>query len=202
MREMFKSLGEIHGLSWVLTIVLDLIWNIPDVTAICSIWGITSVPFLSLIVFTICFVVVTLVQRFVSEDEWEKAAAKGLALGVLAAVPFSILTFVGRSIYKSIQHLFEATQVGSVIIPWREFEKRAITKAMALGMKVPANSNFEMAKVIPFLVTNGVIAAADAPALTTIRQGRNDTVHTGTPEMVRQLIAHEEKLLQKYIDIL
>jgi len=202
MRKIFESLGEIHGLSWVLTIVLDLIWNIPDVTAFCSIEGIPAIPLLSLTIFIICFVIVTLVQRFVSEDEWEKAVTKGVVMGALAAVPFSIVTFVGRSIYKSVQRLFEATQVGSVLIPWREFEQLAKAKAIALGFPVPPGNKIKIAKVITFLVAKGVIAKSDKVALDAIREGRDHTVHYDTPEMVQELIAQSEKLLQKYIEVL
>ncbi len=197
MRKMFESLGEIHGLSWVLTIGLDLMWNVVDAGAVCSIGGILTIPYWSLVIFVICFVAVILVQRFVSKDEWEEATAKALALAVLAAVPFSILTFVGRSIYNSVQHLFEATQVGSMIIPWREFEKRAIASAKSLGMKATSNGNYEMANVIRFLVKHGMIAASDVAALRTIRRARNDSAHIGTPENIQQLIAEEEALLQK-----
>lgn len=197
MREIFRSLGEIHGLSWIITIALDLIWNFPELTALCSIGGIPSMPLMSLTIFILCFVVVTLVQRFVSEDNWEKAVTKAVVMGALAAVPFSIITFVARSIYKGVQHLFEETRIGSVVRPWRDFENLAKAKAIASGFPVPSNNKIKMAKVITFLVGQGIISASDEDGLQAIRSTMRDaTVHTKT----NVLGVQDENLLQKYID--
>jgi len=201
MKEIFKSLGQIHGLSWILTIVLDLIWNIPDLVAFCSIYGIPTIPYISAVIFVLCFIIVTLIQRFLSEDEWGKAVLKGLVMGILAAVPFSIVTFVARSIYKGLELVVgkdEKRLFGALGIIWREFENLVIPKAISLGYRPKNGEEDDMERAITYLVKKGVVQSPDNSELNLIRKGYNKTKHVATPSNINELIQQSEKLLDKY----
>jgi len=158
-------------------------------------------PYLSFVIFLLCFVLVTLVQKIVSQDDWGEAAVKGAVMAVIAAVPFSVLTFIGRSIYKSIELVVgmdEERLFGKLGIKWREFEKLAKAKAISLNYRPRKNS--QMGPVIAYLVKHGVIEVADAVKWDNLRKGRGFTTHEETPETINHLIAQSEQLMEKYKD--
>ncbi|MGA7192295.1 MAG: hypothetical protein WBW94_01600 [Anaerolineales bacterium] len=76
--------SPIHPLSALVTILLDNLFDLPELAGP-EVWVITA-P----IVGGLCFAVTTLVQRYLAKDEWGPAIAKGLVMGVVAGVPFSV----------------------------------------------------------------------------------------------------------------
>ncbi len=92
----------LHSLSSLVTIAMDGLWSIPEFVSMASIAGLPALPVLALGSGLTCMAAVTLVQRFVSKDEWGAAVAKGFAMGVVAGVPFP----------------FTGTAAGSVLLLW------------------------------------------------------------------------------------
>jgi len=77
----------IHPFAALTTIVLDNIFGIPEVleTFAPPVLILTSVG-----VGVINTVAVTCVQRFLAKDEWGASIAKGLVMGIIAGVPYSV----------------------------------------------------------------------------------------------------------------
>jgi hypothetical protein len=105
LRSVFLSIGNVHLLSWIMLIVLDLLWNIPEITATISIVGIPTLLLSSIVIFILCFVLVFLIQKVISGDSMGEAAVKGVVMAVIAAVPFSIVSFIARGVYSAIRGL-------------------------------------------------------------------------------------------------
>jgi hypothetical protein len=76
--------SPIHPLSALVTVLLDNLFDLPELAGP-EVWMITS-P----LVGGLCFVATTLVQRYLAKDEWGPAIAKGLVMGIVAGVPFSV----------------------------------------------------------------------------------------------------------------
>src|SRR5271157_937731 len=76
--------SPIHPLSALVTVILDNLFDLPELAGP-EVWMITS-P----LVGGLCFVATTLVQRYLAKDEWGPAVAKGLVMGIVAGVPFSV----------------------------------------------------------------------------------------------------------------
>jgi hypothetical protein len=76
--------APIHPLAAMVTVVLDNFFGVLDILD----------PFF--ILFTVSLVTMvgtastTLVQRYLSKDDWGTAIAKGLAMGIIAGVPFPV----------------------------------------------------------------------------------------------------------------
>jgi len=83
----------VHLLSAFVTILLDWLWTVFELPA--TLTGVGLI-FTSLALGLLCSVIVCLVQRFVDNDDWGAAAAKGLVMGVVAGVPYPVMgTVVG-----------------------------------------------------------------------------------------------------------
>lgn len=76
--------APIHPLAALLTLVLDNVFGVLEFVDPLAILF-TSV--ILAIVGTLC---TTLIQRYLAQEEWGKAVAKGVAMGVIAGVPFSV----------------------------------------------------------------------------------------------------------------
>jgi len=76
--------SPIHPLSALVTVLLDNLFDLPELAGP-EFWFFT-IP----IVGGLCFVATTLVQRYLAKDEWGPAVAKGLVMGIVAGVPFSV----------------------------------------------------------------------------------------------------------------
>ncbi len=86
----------VHFFSAMAIIALDMIWGGFEGGAVASILGILALPFLSMMIFGIAFLTVAFTQYYVARDGLGASIAKGLVLGILAAVPFPIMgTAVG-----------------------------------------------------------------------------------------------------------
>jgi len=82
--------APIHPLAALITIVLDNFFGVFEIID----------PLLlllsSLIVGVVGAVTTTLIQRYLAKDEWGPSVAKGVAMGVVAGVPFQVVgTAVG-----------------------------------------------------------------------------------------------------------
>ena len=91
--------APIHPFAAVTTIVLDNLFGAPEVLE-------TVIPFSllisGLVVGTINTIAVTFVQRFLAKDDWGSAFAKGIVMGVIAGVPYSV----------------SGTAVGGMLLMW------------------------------------------------------------------------------------
>ena len=76
--------SPVHPLSALITVILDNLFDLPELAGP-EVWVFTS-P----IVAGICFLTTTFVQRYLAKDEWGPAVAKGMVMGVIAGVPFSV----------------------------------------------------------------------------------------------------------------
>ena len=100
--------SPIHPLSAFVTIVLDGLWSIPEFAVTASIVGLPVLLILILSLFFVCFLTVLLIQRFVAHDSWGASAAKGVAMGIAAAVPYAIIGTVAGAlllIWAGVYHL-------------------------------------------------------------------------------------------------
>ena len=92
----------LHSLSSLVTVALDSLWSVPEFASIASIAGIPALPILAVGAGLTCATAVALVQRYVSKEEWGASIAKGVAMGVIAGVPFP----------------FTGTTAGGVLLLW------------------------------------------------------------------------------------
>ena len=76
--------APVHPLSALVTVLLDNLFDLPELAGP-EVWIFTA-P----LVGGLCFVTTTMVQRFLAKDEWGPAIAKGLVMGVVAGVPYSV----------------------------------------------------------------------------------------------------------------
>lgn len=76
--------APIHPLAALVTVVLD------NVIGVFEMLSPVLILVTSLVVFVLGSVSTLLIQHYIARDEWGVAAAKGLAMGILAGVPFSV----------------------------------------------------------------------------------------------------------------
>ncbi len=82
--------APIHPLAALITIVLDNFFGVFEI--IDPLLLLVS----SLIIGVVGAVTTTLIQRYLAKDEWGASVAKGVAMGVVAGVPFQVVgTAVG-----------------------------------------------------------------------------------------------------------
>jgi hypothetical protein len=78
------SAAPIHPLAALVTVVLDNVFGaIEIITPI-------FIVLTSLAIFALGSVTTLFIQRYMARDSWGVAIAKGLAMGVIAGVPFSV----------------------------------------------------------------------------------------------------------------
>ena len=92
----------LHSLSSLVTVALDGLWSVPEIISLTSIAGLPAIPILAVGSGLTCLAAVTLIQRYVSKEEWGASVAKGVAMGVIAGVPFP----------------FTGTAAGSILLLW------------------------------------------------------------------------------------
>jgi hypothetical protein len=86
----------LHIFSSLVTLALDWVWFMVELPASVSIAFLPALLPLSLVLGAIDFAAVTVVQHFLADEPWGKAAAKGLVMGILAAVPYPVFgTIIG-----------------------------------------------------------------------------------------------------------
>jgi len=92
----------VHYLSAMAIIALDMIWGFMESGVTLTGIGILMLPILSVLVGGFAFLAVAFTQYFIARDRLGASIAKGLALGVLAGVPFPVM----------------GTAVGGVLLGW------------------------------------------------------------------------------------
>lgn len=88
---MKNSTTYIHFLSAFVTVVLDWLWLTFELPATLSGVGLVLT---GIGLGVLCSIIVTLIQHFVADDEWGAAAAKGMVMGVVAGVPYPVVSTV------------------------------------------------------------------------------------------------------------
>lgn len=91
-----KPRPPIHYLGCVLTIILDWVWFLAELTQSFSIENLPRILGIIAGVFITCFIAVAVVQRFTAHDSWRSSLYKGGLMGLAACVPYPVVgTFVG-----------------------------------------------------------------------------------------------------------
>ena len=89
----------VHPLSALVTIAVDLFWGTLGVFLTATFVGVLLVIITSALAFIFTFFAVFFVQKFIAEDRVGPSFAKGLAMSVLAGVPYPIAgTVVGTAL--------------------------------------------------------------------------------------------------------
>lgn len=127
MKEFYIYITQrIHPGSIVVAVAFDLIWSLFEGGSTASVVGIILLPFLAGTIFFASFGAVALIQRFSSGDEWGSAISKGLVLGILAAVPFSVVGVAGAAGLGLMRLVYgvdeEVILLGKLTRSWREIE--------------------------------------------------------------------------------
>ena len=99
--------APVHPLAALVTIVLDAAWGIPETGLLFSVIGWWAEPFLIALIGGTCFLAVAGIQRYVANDSWRAALAKGFTMGVLAGVPWVV----------------GGTLVGALLLGWSGLSK-------------------------------------------------------------------------------
>lgn len=89
-------------LAALVTIVLDLLWGTLEFGETASIAGLPLVVITMLAAGFSCWVAVALVQHYTENESWGAAISKGLIMGIIAGVPYSVV----------------GTAVGVVLLGW------------------------------------------------------------------------------------
>lgn len=83
--------APVHYLSAMVILALDWVWSLLEGLVTVSVIGMIALPLLSFVIAIAGFTAVYSIQYFVAHDRGGEAFAKGVALGILAAVPFPVV---------------------------------------------------------------------------------------------------------------
>lgn len=89
-------------LSSLVTIALDIVWSTFEIGVTASVVGLPALPLIIIATGVTCFISVMLTQHFVAQDDWGASIAKGVAMGIIAGVPY----------------FFTGTSAGVVLLSW------------------------------------------------------------------------------------
>ena len=183
---------QIHPSSLLVTIAFDLLWSVFETGLTASILGIILLPLLSAVIFVVCFSAVTLVQRFGSYDEWPAALSKGLVLGVVAAIPFSVIGLLGAAVLGLMRLAYgvdaDVILLGKLTHSWREIE-------VMLRKLAPADhKNRSIEEVIDYLYTQRVLSRALKDHLHELRQQRNINTHQISTQDLATLVDDVQRM--------
>lgn len=76
--------APIHPLAALVTVILDNVFGTVELL------NPLAILFTSVIVATVGALCATLIQRYLAQEDWGKAVAKGVAMGIIAGVPFPV----------------------------------------------------------------------------------------------------------------
>jgi len=176
MKDIYLYITQrIHPGSIVAAVAFDLIWSLFEGGVTASFVGIILLPFLIGTIFIASFGAVTLIQRLGSGDEWSAALSKGLALGVLAAVPFSAVGVIGGAVLGIMRLTYGADEetilLGKLTRSWREVEGtlRRLAPTYAHGRSLE--------DVINHLYSQRLLSSALKEQLHDLRRQRNVNTH-------------------------
>ena len=181
-----------HPGSLILTILLDLLWAIPETFLTATLFGVALEPFSIVLIFLICGGAVALIQHHLAGDEWPEALSKGAVLGLLAAVPFSIVTSTLGALWGFLRLIYGVTPeiilLGKLSKSWREMEK-------TVRNLVPADyRRHTFDEIINYLLAEGVFTAELGGQLHQIRRERNLNAHTYTTKTLAELVDKVEDM--------
>ena len=187
---------EIHVLSLIILLALDLMWMCFEGISIASLVGIFLIVLIVVVVFLTCFTAVALVQHTLNDDDWNSALTKGFVFGIIAAIPLSFVSIIFAAIWGVLRLLFgtdkEVIQLGKLTANWRELEK-------SLRSMAPEEMRKEnIDDVIRYLHTEGNISTADANDLNELRKYRNVSTHEYTPAAIDDVVTRVTRLRYKF----
>lgn len=115
--------SPIHPLSSIVLIATDALWGMAELTASATLFGLPAVPAMMAISGISCGVAVTLIEKFLSREDWGAALAKGVALGVLSGLPYPVMgTLAGTALlgWSGAYALGQRQQTGGALPPPNE----------------------------------------------------------------------------------
>ena len=176
MKDLYLYITQrIHPGSIIVTIAFDLLWSLFEGGVTASFVGIIFLPILIGTIFIASFSAVTLIQRLGSGDEWSAALSKGLALGILAAVPFSAVGVIGGAGLGLMRLVYgvdeEVILLGKLTRSWREVE--GILRRLA----PPDIRNDGIDEVINHLHSGRLLSSTLNDQLHELRKQRNINTH-------------------------
>jgi hypothetical protein len=96
MKTRYEQLTRvIHPTSIVCAVALDVAWAVLEIGLGVSLVGLPLAPVCVAILFVVCMLVVTLIQRHGARDSWVSALGKGFVVGAVAAVPLFFASALG-----------------------------------------------------------------------------------------------------------
>jgi hypothetical protein len=181
--------------------MLDLLWNLVDGLSLASGVGVLCYPVLEGCIFAVCFLGVLCFQHYLSGDEWNDAAKKGAVLGLLAALPFSLVSLIfgaiGLLVRSTMDHDY-TTNFGRLGMNYRELEKVIKFEAIRTGRVYGSWRDIKMETAINALEQAGRLSGQEARELHSLRVARNDAFHNENPTNLYHWMVFSEQLLQKY----
>ncbi len=200
MKELYLYITQrIHTGSILTAVALDLLWSLFEGVSTGSFVGIVFLPILSGTLFVVSFSAVTLTQRFASKDEWSAALSKGLALGIFAAVPYSIIGAAAAA-GLGLSHLMygadeEVILLGKLTRSWREVER-------ILRQRAPKEID-SVENVINYLCDHRMLSKDLKDQLHNLRRQRNKNMHeistAALSVLVEDVQAMEQTLRRRFL---
>ncbi len=80
----------LHVLSSLTTVALDWVWFMVELPATLSIGLLPTLLPLSVVLGVVNLAAVTLIQHFLDNESWGVALAKGVAMGIVAGLPYPV----------------------------------------------------------------------------------------------------------------
>lgn len=108
----------LHVLSSITTMALDWVWFMVELPATLSIALLPGLLPLSLALGALNLTAVTLIQHFLEKETWGIALAKGVAMGIIAGVPYPVFgTAIGAPLaiwggFRELQKLLSPKNQG------------------------------------------------------------------------------------------
>jgi len=183
MRDIYLYITQrIHPGSILAAVALDFVWSLFESGS--SVVGFLLMPFLIVTIFAVSFTAVTFIQRLGSGDEWPAAMSKGVALGIFAAVPFSVIGIVGAGALGLMRLAYGADEetilLGKLTRSWREIEQQL----RRLAPREVRNGSLD--EVINFLYSQRLLSKELKDRLHELRKQRNINTHEiSTDELAR-----------------
>lgn len=185
MKDLYLSITErIHPGSIFAAVALDLIWSLFESGS--SLVGFLLMPILMGTIFVTSFTAVTLIQRYGSGDEWSAALSKGVAMGVFAAVPFSVVGVVGAGLVGLMRLAYGADEevilLGKLTRSWREIEQQL----RRLAPREVRNGSLD--EVINSLYAQHYLSRELKDRLHELRKQRNINTHQISTDELSRLV--------------
>jgi hypothetical protein len=202
MRAFFFWLVEETSIfAWIVTIALDLFWNLLESLSLFSGIGVLCYPVVMIAIFTLCFATVSFIQHFLSGDEWQPAMAKGTVFGLIAATPFSVISLIAGMIGLIVRQAAGRDYTfyfGKFGLNYRELEKTIKRAAVRTGRLNGNWGEVTMETAINTLEQAQKISPQEAQELHDLRIARNQAHHEKTPADLMRWVNLSEQILHKF----